>query len=609
MTLPPCSSVQVLTAVLVVAMALTGPGCRGVVKPEAGGNRTVEAGVPVDFGSEGRDAPVVSWDFGDGSPARSGARVAHAFERPGTYAVRALDKESVLASATLTVVPRPVLRAIPDDAEVAIFFPQLRGNVDPLMGFMSQLVGESQVLQTLDAVPLLALVLREVTGGQARVVDPEEGLGFFSLPRFEGSVVLLGVADTQAAVDAVVKEVRSRGARVVRREPQGTVFLRRDNGLPMVVFPDRGYLYVVVPDAPEPESEEEGAPRQVLAEVGEDSFAAVEEVRAHIQGASGAGLSEQPLLTALRAKVGAGNVHVFARPEGADASASIQGLWAALTFQDTRADLEGWVVSDKSLFQGGTAPGSELLARAPLGPIAALTVSLPPETLAKLVFGAPGSERRARTEQRMASQGLDAAGVQGMLGALRGDVSLLAYLDAPAFYRNLLKGAQLPEPRGSVLLQAGLVRPEPVLEWLTGVLKSRGQPFEVLKQGAATRLRTRVFGQPVDVSLTADRLTLHGGESLAARAQGGVGEALRQRFGAQGFEPGHLSAMVDMGRVRSELDSPREVPGVPPQQLPVARALVGTLIDQLPPVESLFLDFAPEQGGGRFRMSTVLRSR
>jgi len=267
------------------------------------------------------------------------------------------------------------------------------------------------------------------------------------------------------------------------------------------------------------------------------------------------------------------------------------------------------VVSDKSLFEGGSAPGSALLTQAPLGPIAALTVSLPPETLAKLVFGSPGSERRARTEQRMARQGLDAAGVQGVLGALRGDVSMLAYLDAPAFYRHLLKGAQRPEPRGSVLLQAGLVRSEPVLEWLTGVLKSRGQPFEVRKEAGATRLLTRVLEQPVDVTLTADRLTMRGGESLDAREQGGVGAALRERFGPQGFEPGHLSAMVDMGRVRTELDAPQNVPGVPPQQLPVARALVSTLIDQLPPVESLFLDFAPEQGGGRFRMSTVLRSR
>ena len=54
---------------------------------------------------------------------------------------------------------------------------------------------------------------------------------------------------------------------------------------------------------------------------------------------------------------------------------------------------------------------------------------------------------------------------------------------------------------------------------------------------------------------------------------------------------------------------PQEVPGVSPQQLPVARSLVGTLLDQLPPVESVFIDFAPEEGGGRFRARTVLRPR
>jgi len=51
-----------------VAVALVGPGCWRAVKPEAGGDRTVEAGVPVGFGSEARDAPEVRWDFGDGSP-------------------------------------------------------------------------------------------------------------------------------------------------------------------------------------------------------------------------------------------------------------------------------------------------------------------------------------------------------------------------------------------------------------------------------------------------------------------------------------------------------------------------------------------------------------
>ncbi|MGZ3458616.1 MAG: PKD domain-containing protein, partial [Archangium sp.] len=277
-------------------MALLGPGCHRAVKPEVGGARTVEAGVPVGFGSEAKDAPVVTWDFGDGTPPQQGARVSHAFPRAGTYTVRALEKNEVLASARLTVVPRPVLRAMPADAEVAAFFPQLRGNVEPLVGFVSRLLGESQARQMLEEAPLLSLVLRDLRG-EPRVVDPEEGVGFFSLPGFEGTVALLGVMDTQAAVDAVVKELESGGASVRRREPDGTVRLQREKGAPLLLFPDRGYLYLVVPDVPEGESgkvEETRAQEEGTAPGG---AAVVDAVRARITGMTGPGLSELPLLT------------------------------------------------------------------------------------------------------------------------------------------------------------------------------------------------------------------------------------------------------------------------------------------------------------------------
>ncbi|ATB27316.1 PKD domain-containing protein [Melittangium boletus] len=611
MTLPVRASARFSTAFLLVTVALLGGGCRRGAKPDAGEDRTVEAGVPVVFGSESSDAPAVTWDFGDGSPPAKGTRVSHAFARQGAYTVRALEKDAVQASARLTVVPRPVLRAIPADAEVAVFFPQLRGNVEPVMGFVSRLVGESQVLQSLEAMPLLSLVLREASG-EARLVDPDEGLGFFSLPDFEGSVVLLGVMDGQAARDAVVEELRSRGVRLERSEPDGSVFLRRDNGVPMLLFEDRGYLYLVVPDAPSAapgtEPTREGEIQKTLAVSPGDVPLAP--IRERVMGLSGAGLSEQPLLTSLRTKVAAGNVHIFARPVGEDASEGFQGAWAAMRFQEGQAELEGWVESDKSLLGGNeTAPGSRLLEKAPLGPIAALSISMPPETLSKLVFGAPGSEQRARMTRNLEAQGLDAASVEGLLGALRGDLSLLAYLDAAAFYRNFLKGSQKPEPRGSLLFQAGILRSEPVLEWLTGVLKSRQQSFQVLKEAGTTRLTTRVFNQPVEFSLSADRLTMLGGEPLEGRAQGGVGAALRERFGAGGFEPGHVSAMVDVGRVLTELEAPKEVPGVPPQQLSMVQAMAATLLEQLPPVDSVFFDFAPEQGGGRFRLRAALRSR
>jgi hypothetical protein len=589
------------------------------VKPEVGGDRTVEAGVPVGFGSEARNAPEVTWDFGDGTPPGQGARVSHAFPRAGTYTVRALKKDEVLASAQVTVVPRPVLRAIPADAEVAVFFAQLRGNVEPLLGFYSRLVGEAQARASLEEAPMLSLVLRELRG-EPRVVDVEEGVGFFALPGFEGTVGMLGVTEPQAALDAVVKELESGGARVVRRSPaEGLVHLRRESGAALLLFEDRGYLYLLVPDTEDDASDEDSEPgdaeaTRVLAVEAPplappDGSAGLEAIRARITGMSGPGLSELPLLTQMRTKVGSGNVYFFARPVGEDAASGFQGIWAAFRVAEAQAELEGWVASEKALLDGKRAPGSALLTKAPQGPIASLMVSVPPEELAKLAFGAPGSERRERTLQRLQEQGLDASGAEALLGALRGDMTLLAYFDAPAFYRNFLKGSRRPEPRGTLLFDAGLVRAEPVLEWLTGRLKARGQPFEVVKGADATRLRTRVMEQPLEFTVSAERLTLHGGEALTGRAAGDVGAALRERFGAQAFEPGHISAMVDVGQLRSELEAPEEVPGVPPQQLPVARSLVGTLLDQLPPVESVFLDFTPEEGGGRFRARTVLRSR
>ncbi len=607
------ASSRALTALVVVAVALVGPGCRRAVKPEAGGDRTVEAGVPVGFGSEARGAPEVSWDFGDGSPPQQGARVSHAFPRAGRYQVRALEKDEVLASATVTVVPRPVLRAMPADAEVAIFFPQLRGNVEPLVGFFSRMLGQAQTRQALEEAPLLSLVLRELRS-EARLVDPEEGVGFFSLPGFEGTVALLGVMDAEGALEAVVEELRSGGARVMGREP-GSVRFERENGTPMLLFADRGYLYLVVPDAPEEEGgegEEQASGRieKVLArQEGGTGVAEEEGIRARITGMSGPGLSEQPLLTELKPKVGAGNVHLFARAVEGEEDEGIRGLWAALRVEEGRAELEGWVASDKSLFAGRSGPGSELLGKAPAGPIAALMVSMPPEEMTKLVFGAPGSARRERTLQRLKVEGFDAAGADELLGALRGDMTLLAYFDAVAFYRNFFLGNRRPEPRGTLLFQAGLVRSGPVLEWLTGRLKARGQPYEVVKGQDATRLRTRVMDQPVELTVSADRLTVNGGESLGARTSQDVGVALRERYGANAFEPGHLSAMVDVGRLRAELAEPREVPGVSPHQLPVARSLVGTLLDQLPPVENVFIDFAPEEGGGRFRARASLRER
>ena len=590
-----------------VAVALVGPGCRRAVKPDLGPDRTVEAGVPVRFGAEGPEAPVVTWRFGDKAQPRKAAQATHAWARAGTYTVEALDEDGkVVGSARLTVVPRPLLRAIPAEADFAAFFPELRGKVQPVLDFYARAMGRRQAVESLREAPLLGLVVGELGEGEGPgLVDVDEGMGVFSLPDFEGNVALLGVTEPEAALDAVVRQLEASGSRVLQRQPTGLVYLERLQEGPLGAFVDRGYLYLVVPDSPEEE--------EVTHEGGTvdrpGSLERVEKVRARIAALSGPGLSELPLVGELRAKGDPGLAYLFARPTGADVGSGFRGLWGALQVGQDGLSMEvsGLVATDRPLFEGKQGPPSALLEKAPAGAVAALMVSVPPDELAKLVFGDPGSERRERNLLRLAEQGFAPADAEALLGALRGDVAALLYFDAAAFYRNFIRGNRRPEPRGTLLLEAGLLRSQPVLEWLTQRMAAREQPFETVKQGAVTTLRTRFMDQPVDVSVSSEQVVLHGGEAQPQRPRESLAQALQGRFGGQSFSPGHLSVMVDVNRLRSDLEAVQEVPGVPALQLPVAKALVGTLLDQLPPVDMVFFDFAPAEGGGRFRLRTTLR--
>jgi hypothetical protein len=584
-----------------LVLVLTAAGCKRAVRPEMGGDRTVEAGVPVTFGSPEGDA-AIAWEFGDGQKA-TGAGVTHAFPRAGSFTVRALHEGEEVGRAVLTVVPRPLLRAIPSDAQVAFYLPRLRGNVEPLLTFAEQLVGPENARNALEQAPFGSLVLESLREGAGPgVVDPEEGMGFFMVPGFEGVVGLLGVTEPQAALDAAVREFESAGD-PVQREADGLVRVQPPQGTPVFLFVDRGYLYLAMPDdlPTEATTQAEGVPPPTAPPSGSRDVAVV---RRMVTGATGPGLSEAPLIQELRAKVAEGNLYLFTRPDEAQAQVGLRGVYASFAAKGERAELDGFVSTDKPLFGGKRGPDSALLDQAPQGPVAAALFSVPPEELATLVFGAPGSERRGQAVARMKEQGLDA---EALLGALRGDVALLAYFDAPAFFRNFIVNKR-PDVRGTLLVDAGLTRAEPVLQVLSHWMERSGsQRVETRKEGTTTRFRTRFMEQPVLLSVTPERATLQVGEPLEARPRADVGAALTQRFGAGAFEQGHVSVMADLGRLREELDAPKDVPGVPQGQLAAAQAFSGALLDQLTPLEHAFLDFTPAEGGGRIHGRLVLR--
>lgn len=589
-----------------VALVVTAAGCHRAVKPDVGGDRTAEAGVPVAFGSAAEKAPVVTWDFGDGA-RQDGARVTHAYPRAGTYTVRALHEGQEVGHAVLTVVPRPLLRAMPADTTMALYVPRLRGNVEPLVRFYEQLIGPENARRSLEAAPLVALVLQSLgEGAGPGVVDPEEGLGFFMTPGFDGVVGLLGVTDPKAALEAAASEFESAGDSV-ERETDDSVRVRPPDGSLVVLFVDRGYLYLAMP-----EEVSSGATAQVGGvpppSPPPSGSRDVEALRREVAGLTGPGLSEAPLLAELRGKVAEGNVYLFTRPTEPQAPGGVRGVLVSAKAAQAGADVDGFLSTEKPLFGGKRGPDSALLNQAPQGPVAAALLSVPPEEMAKLVFGAPGSDTRKQAVERMRAQGMDA---EALLGALRGDVAVLAYFNAPAFYKNFLANKR-PDVRGTLLVDAGLTRAEPVVEALSRWLETNSSMrVEKRTEGNLTRFRARFMEQPVLLTVAPERATLQVGEPVEGRPRGDVSAALRQRFGTEAgaFEEGHMSLVLDLGRLRQELEAPGDIPGIPSAQLNAARAFGTAFLDQVTPLDHAYLDFTPAEGGGRLKGRFVLRPR
>jgi PKD domain len=592
---------QTSRALLLVVLAFAVTGCRRAAKPELGADRTVEAGMPVDFGSKADGAPELSWDFGQGASLRKGAHVSHAFARTGTFTVRALDAdgEDELGRVRITVVPRPFLRAVPLRAEAALFVPRLRGNIEPLVDFFERLVGAENAQAALAQAPLVSLVLQSLSGsGEAKgVVDPEEGLGFFTLEEFTGGVALVGVTEPDAALDAVEADIREHGG-LARRAEDGSVRIAATDGPELLAFVDRGYLYVITPERLEP-LEDDGV-QKVADGASED----VARVRALITGAQPEGLSANPRLSALQAKVAAGNLYFYAGDPDEQTDDAILGLWSAIKVSQQGLDVDGFAATPRPLFGGAQGVVGDLLKQAPEGAIAALQLSLPPKEMAALVFGGEGSPRRERRVARLKAAGIDP---EALLGALRGDLAMLAYFDAPGFFLNLARSGE-PQPRGSLLLDAGLLKAGPVLDYVTRQVERSPFRVETRKEKGTTRFKASVLAQPVELSVSEQRLALRAGSSPAGRASVDVAAGLRERFGGTSFGPGHLSVMLDVERLRTELGAVREVKGVSPQQLAGMQTLVGALLDQTP-FDHAFLDLSPEESGARLKGRVTLRGQ
>lgn len=592
--------------VLIASLLCLSAGCIRQIRPSLGGDRNVDTGVPVTLGSEHPDAPELTYDFGDGTPPKTGKLVRHAYSQAGRYRVFALDEGKPLEAVIFTAVPRRVTRALPPTTNGAIFFRQIEGNLDVAIDFIEKLLGSEAAQNFIESSPLIEMGM-ELTASHTlkdRGIDGEEGLGVFTINEFPGTVALIGVIDGEKALAALV-QVITRGGSPAYSGNDGTTRVRLRDGREAALLIDRGYLYLIVPDAPAPDPRFADAPPDELARdtgLNKTDFTPVLNAlkSGHALGFEGTGA-----LNGLEDKVQPGNAYLYMSVDKA-AKTTEQGAFASFQMKPERLDVDGFYRSKRpwGVRQTSALP---LLQKVPKGALAAITLSVPPNELANFFFGAPGSEARTKATAKAQRGGIP---FEELLAALTGDLFASIYFDAKAAMTAMAKSPNpTPQFKGSLVAEAGLNDGAAFEKFLEVFLKDPSLRLQRVKEAGFVRYSGVVEGQPVDVALTANKMQVSGGEPVSARGTEDLGARLRQEFGADAFGPGHLSVAIFTSQLRAELAQVKEIAGVPEGKVEMFKAFAEAMLSQLPPVDVLFVDVSSTEGGARVKGRILLRQR
>lgn len=242
----------------VVCTALLCASCVKRVAPSAGDDRTAGSGVPLVFGrAQGLPSGTsITWDFGDGSPQAQGATVTHAFPRAGNFTVQETvrdgDGQVRTASAKVTVLRRPVPRAVPADVRGAFVAEQPWARAKAARE-ASRRVGVSDLFEeTVSAVnEAVGFDTTDAAAVAENGIDPDEGIALYTVPQDDEAVVLcIGISDMPKA-EAALRKLLSAGpqpfALTEARLPSGerAVVGTRAGGVQRVGWVERfGYLYL-----------------------------------------------------------------------------------------------------------------------------------------------------------------------------------------------------------------------------------------------------------------------------------------------------------------------------------------------------------------------------
>jgi hypothetical protein len=568
--------VRVLIAALAGCAAV---GCLRSASPDVGSDRTVDTGVPVVLGAA--DGPKVEWDFGDGA-LEAAPRVSHVFVRAGRYRVRALEGSEERAAVTLEVIQRPITHAIPETADGALYLGRIRGGLEPAIDFAEKLLGPDPVQRFIETAVLPSVALDDAS------VEPEGGIGLFTLSGFRGLAGLLAARDPSALSRAVEHRFEKTGAGL-SQNVDGSVRIQGPQGAEMALLADRGYVYLIVPQ-----------PGAAGAEGSVDPAVAVKAIReSRAAGLEGSG----------RAKwdgVAPGLASVFLQVVGGR-EGRVRSLVASFSLADLTARMDGalWAEGPLWKLEGASAP--PLVGAAPASPVAAASISASPRELTAAALSLLTEPAR---EAALARWGMQPADLAQIADALSGTAALLVYFDAPGFFSHLAQKDARPEPKGAVLGSAGLAHAEGLDELLQARLRAAGVTFQRELADGRPRFRISPPGLPsAELKLGARELSLRAGESLASRQVKDVAAEMRARFGVDTFGPGHVSAVLDVGELARELEAPIAIPGLSAQRLSLLQGFSVEFLHQLTPIDTAFVDLVATPDGARAKGSLTLRRR
>ncbi len=538
----------------------------------------IDTGVLVEFNAE---APL-TWDFGDGTPRSPNPK--HAFAKAGKYVVQGFDRDLLAERVEVVVVPRPLVRAVPEDTESLAWAPSLKEDLGPTVDFFEKVAGPTNTQKALEESWLPALAV-ELSLGDGTVVDPQEGVGLMQLPGFAGQVALLGVVDADRAMQALAQRLVASGAEEDPRTDDGLRIFSGAWGT-AVAFADRGYLYLVLPEA-------ESGPNEVL------------KVVQRIRGIGSLGLQAYAPFAESYATLANGNLCLFAHETRATIPGRraplVQSVVAGLRVGARSATVEGTLRTARPLARELVPPA--IFARGAESPVAALKLSVPSDELADFLFSPGSNGQRPALLKRLTLQGVD---TNAALESFTGELGALAWFDAEGFLRNLISGTGTPSWRGVVHLIAGIREREDVAPLVSALL---GGPVRApfADDRDALLWQRKVSKTTATIALTPKSLMVRSGETSGPRTNVDLGKDFGERF--QGaFGPGHSSLMIDVGQLKRELDLPRIIKGLDPTKVVTVQGLSSAFLDQVP-IDTLVLDFVPQGNGGKIWGMVTLRER